>query len=138
MTTAGVLAGIGSLHAAWAAGSAFPMKDRRELSQVVAGIDVMPTPPQCLAVAGALGVASALVADIGPVPPGLRKLGVTTASGVLAVRGACGIAGQTKRLVPWTPSQRFVELDRKYFGPLCLMLATGAANALRSARGSRG
>ena len=131
LATVGVLGGLGALHAAWAAGSSFPMKGRSELAAVIAGTDVVPPARECLAVAGALGAAAILVADAVPLLRSVRQVGVATVTGVLAVRGGCGIAGETERLVPWTPSARFVQLDRKYYGPLCLALSLGAARSLR-------
>ncbi len=45
----------------------------------------------------------------------------------LIVRGLTGLTGTTGRLVSWTPSDHFVEIDRRRYGPLCL--GTGAAVA---------
>jgi len=50
---------------------------------------------------------------------------------VLAGRGAVGVAGRTGRIVPWTPSAHFNDLDKRYYGPLCLLLSSGALLSVR-------
>ena len=50
---------------------------------------------------------------------------------VLAGRGAVGVAGRTGSIVPWTPSAHFTELDKRRYGPLCILLATGALLSVR-------
>lgn len=128
-TAACFLAGLAGLHALWGTGSAWPASDRRRLAAVIAGTDDVPPAAACFAVAGALSVAAALVAGVGG-----GSLGRTGRAGVATVllgRGLAGVTGQTRRLVPWSPSPRFVRLDRRAYGPLCLVL--GAASA-RSAR----
>ena len=130
--SAGTLAVLSAMHGAWAAGSSFPAKDRRQLAQMVAGTDGAPSAAACLGVSGALGLAAALVADVAGLPRCFRISGVTVVAATMALRGITGISGQTHRLVPWTPGERFVELDRKYYGPLCLALAAGSLRSLRS------
>ena len=37
----------------------------------------------------------------------------------LLARAGTGFTGRTGLLVPWTPSQQLVELDRRVYGPMC-------------------
>ena len=129
--TAVSLAAIGALHGLWATGSTFPFPDEQTMADTVAGTTRAPGVPETVAVAGLLTAAAALVTDIAPLPRTIRRLGVGVVATVLAARGALGLAGRTDVLVPWTPSDRFVELDRRYYSPLCLALAAGAAVSLR-------
>lgn len=125
--TTSILGGLAVLHAAWGFGSSFPFGDRRELADVVAGTQAVPSPPECFGVSALLAVAALLVADARALPRPLRRLGVCGVAAVLALRGVAGVAGRTGSLVSWVPSDRFVRLDRRYYGPLCLALASGAA-----------
>jgi hypothetical protein len=133
--TSGALAAICALHVAWGFGSSFPARTHGGLGDNVVGSDRIPPPAACFAVAGALAVASTLVADGPPVPRRLRPLGRVTLAGVLAVRGGFGLAGRTDLLVPGSTSASFRRNDRRYFAPLCLALATGVlASRPRRAR----
>lgn len=125
----GALSGV---HAAWAAGASFPLQDRSELADIVAGTDDMPGAVPSLAVAALLGSAALLVADVVPIPRATQRIGVLGVAVVLAARGVTGISGRTRHLVPWQPSERFVRLDRIAYGPLCLALASGTLASRRS------
>jgi hypothetical protein len=127
ITTASVLAGIGALHVAWGFGSSFPFRDRAALADTVVGNDAVPGRGASLAVAGLLALAAGLVADVLPVAPTFRRVGVLGVASVLATRAAFGFAGSTERLVPGSNSPRFVTADRHVFAPLCAALAAGAA-----------
>ena len=121
-----VLAGIAALHALWGAGAAWPAEDRRQLADAVAGTKDMPSPVACFAVAGALLTAAALVAGAGGQRP--RVLQARTGVAVcLLVRGVAGVTGATGLLVPWAPSASFRALDRRWYGPLCLVLGSSIA-----------
>jgi hypothetical protein len=130
ITTAGALAAIGGLHVAWGRGSAFPFPDRAALADVVVGNKVVPGARESFAVAGLLGLASALVADALPVPRNLRSAAVLGVAAVLATRAAFGFTGNTGRLVPGSDSPRFVAADRRLFAPLCTVLALGALTSV--------
>jgi hypothetical protein len=78
-----------------------------------------------LAVAGLLGIAAGLVADVLPVPPPLRRVGVAGVATVLASRAAFGFTGRTERLVAGSNSPTFVAADRHIYSPLCAALAVG-------------
>ena len=120
-TAAALIAGASGLHALWGTGSAWPARDRRELAELVAGTEDAPGSGACFAVAALLAGAAAVVvrAPDGPA----ERVGKACVAGVFALRGAAGLTGSTGRLVPWTPSARFVERDRRYYGPLCVSIA---------------
>lgn len=130
--TAAGLAGLAILHAAWGLGSSFPCRDRESLGDTIAGTPVVPGPVECGAVAGLLSMAALLVVDGAPVAASVRRIGVVGVAATLGGRGIVGLAGRTDLLVPWTPSERFNRLDRRYYGPLCAALAVGAASSLRA------
>lgn len=130
--TAAALTALSGLHFAWGCGAPFPFRDRRRLADTVAGTTAMPPARDCFAVAGALVVAGGLVGDLAPMPLRMRRIGVVGVASVFAGRGIAGLTGRTRRLVPWTPSERFQRLDARYYGPLCLVLAAGALASLRS------
>jgi hypothetical protein len=124
--TSGALAAIGTIHVAWGLGSSFPFRTHTELADAVIGSEDVPSAAACHAVAVALFVASGLVADI---PIGrrlLRRVGRTAVAGVLAARGLAGLCGRTDLLSPGSTSTRFRTLDRRFYSPLCLVLAVGA------------
>ena len=128
-TTAATFAGIGLLHNAWGVGSTFPFADAATLADAVIGTGTVPPPIACHAVAGMLFTASALVLDLPIAPTRMRHIGRRVVVGVLAVRGIAGFMGQTVRLSPGSDSARFQRLDRRYFSPLCLLLALGTATS---------
>ena len=127
-SSAGLLA-IAGLHGVWATGSSWPMRDGDALAQSAGG-GRSHTAAECLAVAGLLTAASALVAGRPRRAPWLRRTGAGTVVAVLATRGAFGLAGRTDALVPGSSSARFRRLDRRYYSPLCLALAAGALPAV--------
>ena len=126
-SAAGLLA-IAGVHVVWATGSSWPMRDGDALAQTAGG-GRSHTATECLAVAGLLTTASALVAGHPRRAPRLQRAGAGTVAAVLATRGAFGLAGRTDALVPGSSSARFRRLDRRYYAPLCLVLAAGALPA---------
>jgi hypothetical protein len=132
--TALALAAIGALHVAWGLGASFPFRDREALADTVVGNDSVPGAGASLAVAGLLGLAAGLVADVLPVPARLRRVGVGGVASALAGRAAFGFAGRTDRLVRGSNSPRFAKADRRVYAPLCAALAAGAVvSAMASA-----
>lgn len=119
---------IGALHAIWATGSPWPARTRDGLAATVLGAHTaVPGPAACLAVTGALtGAAALLQAHVRPtglgrlLPFGLVDLGVRTAGGVLALRGAAGLIGSS---VSGRSGQPYRRLDLLLYSPLCLALA---------------
>jgi Protein of unknown function (DUF3995) len=124
--TAGTLAAIAGLHVIWSRGSSFPFRSRDELADSVVGSDVVPSAAACNAVAVALFIASALVADVPVGPRRVRAVGRAGVATVLAARGLAGLTGRTDALSPGSNSSTFRRLDRRYYSPLCLALAYGA------------
>ena len=100
-TTAGTLGVLAGFHVAWGRGSSFPFRDVDELTDAVAGRRTLPPPGACFAVAGALTVAAAFVADFPrrAVPRRVQRVGVTGVAVVLATRGALGLVGRTDVVV---------------------------------------
>ncbi|HYP47366.1 MAG TPA: DUF3995 domain-containing protein [Thermoleophilaceae bacterium] len=130
-SSAGLLA-IAGLHALWATGSPWPLRDSRELADKVAGRPGdFHSPAECLAVSGLLVTASALVAGAPRGSPRLSRIGAAGVIAVLTTRGALGLAGRTDVLAPGASSERFRRIDRRVYSPLCLALAAGALPALR-------
>jgi hypothetical protein len=129
---AGLLA-IAGLHVVWATGSAWPMRDRRLLTDAVVGSDAdePPSAAACLAVAALLGTAAALVEGRPRALPRLRRLGAGAVVAVLGTRGALGLGGRTDVLSRGSVSERFRRMDRRVYSPLCLSLAALAAPATR-------
>lgn len=121
LTGAALIAGGSALHLAWGIGSSWPARDRRELAGLVVGTDEMPDRGPCFAVAVLLAGAAATVAADSHRP--LARAARACIAGGFAVRGLAGLTGRTRVLVPWTPSARFVELDRRIYGPLCFTIS---------------
>ena len=130
------LGAIAGLHVAWAAGSSWPLGDRSELADAVVGRagGEVPPPSACLAVAGALTLASGLIGGRPAVDPRLRRGGVRAVVAVLCLRGSLGLGGRTDILSPGSASPRFRRLDRRIYSPLCLGLAALALPAVRTSR----
>jgi hypothetical protein len=117
-----VLAGAAGLHVAWGLGSSFPYDDRSSLADAVAGTPEVPSRGPCFVVAAGLAAGAALVVGVG----GKQRLATMARMALaasLGLRGLTGVTGMTEMLVPWSPSDRFRELDRRRYGPLCLSLS---------------
>ncbi len=136
--TSVALIAIGGVHVAWGLGSSFPFASRDELADAAIGTTIVPPPAACGAVAGALFVAAALTADVGVAPPALRRLGRGTITCIFAARGVLGLLGRTDVVSPGSTSERFRSLDRRFFAPLCLLLAAGSATAVTHRRAVSG
>jgi hypothetical protein len=129
-----VLLAIAGLHAAWASGSSWPAKDREALADLMAGRagGAVPPPAACLTVATLLASGSVLVAGWPRRLPWLQRAGASAVAAVLGIRGACGVAGRTDVVSPGSTSPAFRRLDRRYYSPLCLVLAAAAASSARA------
>jgi Protein of unknown function (DUF3995) len=108
------------------------MRDGSALADGVAGRSggEQHTAAECLAVAGALGLAAAFVSGRPRRAPAISRAGAAGVVAVLATRGAFGLAGRTDVLSPGATSERFRALDRRVYSPLCLALALGALPAV--------
>ncbi len=129
--TAATLTAIAALHVAWGAGSTFPYAGDEALAEHVAGTAKPPGPRECFAVAGLLLIAAGVVGDVLPIGSRMRRVGSLGIAAILGGRGVVGVMGRTGSVVPWTPSDHFNQLDKRYYGPLCLALAAGALTAAR-------
>ncbi len=83
----------------------------------------MPGALACGVVSAALAAAAALTAGVGAEHP-VAVLSRAAVAAALLARAGTGLAGHTGLLVPWTPSQHFVELDRRLYGPVCGVVGT--------------
>ena len=126
---AALLGCASALHFAWGQGSSWPARDRKSLTDAVAGTSQLPTPAACRTVGAALAVSAALAGGFGA-DRSAARLARAGVAGVLILRGLTGVAGRTAMIAAWTPSERFTELDRRCYGPLCLVMgalvATGS------------
>ncbi|HCL63757.1 MAG TPA: DUF3995 domain-containing protein [Rhizobium sp.] len=124
------LLSIAALHLAWAAGSRFPAASDENLAHMVAGFrgqDRMPPRSASALVAAMLGLASYLALALSSLvawPLGARLLAAAGAllALVFLARGAATYTGRWRTL---TPQEPFATLDRRYFGPLSLLLGAG-------------
>jgi len=119
-----VLLCVSALHAYWAFGGRWPGEDDLSLAKTVVGTREMPSASLTLIVAALIFLASLLplvkVALLPSVlPPVLTQTGLALLTAVFGLRG----------LVTYTPIWRlkaseepFTTLDRRYFGPLCILL----------------
>lgn len=137
-SAAGVLFALAGLHALWGLGSSWPASDRETLADLVAGRRAVPGPVACMTVAGLLAGAGTLVAGRPRQLPRARRAGAGCVAAVLGVRAAFGLSGRTDRLSPGSVSPRFRRLDRRYYSPLCLVLAFAAASSARGGESRRG
>lgn len=131
-----ILLSIAGLHVYWAFGGKWPGSSERDLVNAVAGIgDKMPPPFACLVVAMVL----ALMAVIPLIASGIlddRPLAVVglegalpwllaSAAGIFLLRGLVTFAARLFPKIIEGRHPKFVTLDRRFYGPLCLIL--GAA-----------
>jgi hypothetical protein len=133
--TGAALAALAVLHVAWGLGSGFPFRSRGELANAVVGASRVPPPMACFAVAGALATGSALVANALPLPPSVRRASLFGMAAVFGARSALGFAGKTALISPGSDSERFVDLDRRIFAPICLGLSIGSVISNRRPSG---
>ena len=129
--TAAMLVGLAALHVAWGRGSSFPLADRDDLAEAVIGISSVPGPLPCFGVAAGLLVAASAVQNQPRWPGRLRRLALAGIAGVFGGRGLLGLAGKTSVVSPGSDGARFRRLDRRYYAPLCLGLASGVLSAGR-------
>lgn len=116
----GGLLAVAAVHANWAAGSSWPLPDRRRLAWTLVGSEEMPPAAACLAVTALLTMGAGLVAGFPKRAPRLGRLG---AAGVVAVLAARGVVGAVGLLPPQRVSEAYARWDRRLYSPLCLLLA---------------
>jgi Protein of unknown function (DUF3995) len=108
----GMIAALGALHAAWAAGSSWPCADRRALAAAVGGFEAFPGTAMTAAVSAALFAAAGMAA---------ADRGTPAVAAVFAARGIAGLARPD--LLPAGEAPPFARLNARYYSPLCLALA---------------
>lgn len=117
-----ILIVIAALHVLWGIGYWVPIRDEAALVRAVCGFpgaEKMPAAVPCALVAVALLLAVMCLWW----PPGIwRTLAIGAIGAVFLARGVAAFAPIWRRLTPVEP---FATLDRKFYGPLCLMLGVG-------------
>jgi len=121
------LAAIAALHVYWAFGGLWPGTDVESLVRTVVGIKdmrTMPSRPLTLAVAAALVAAGLLPlgkAWLLPalLPAGLVQVCLLLGGAVFALRGLAPYLPIGKQ----HPVEPFTTLDRRLYGPFCLLVA---------------
>lgn len=125
-----LLLAIAALHLAWAAGSTFPAASERDLARMVAGFEGqehMPPRPASALVAVALATAAYVALALASLCAwplwgwSLAAAGIILAFVFLA-RGVAAYLPAWRAKVPQEP---FATLDRRYYGPLCLVIGAG-------------
>lgn len=127
-----LLAVIAGLHAYWGRGGLWPASSEDELIATVIGnarAKRMPSPGLCLLVALAIAVTATwpLLLAYAPGTATLRPLLLLGGFAIMAVfllRGVAGFLPAWRRLHPREP---FASYDRRYYSPLCLLIAAGYA-----------
>jgi hypothetical protein len=127
-----VLAVIAGLHAYWGRGGLWPAATEDELIATVignAGAKRMPSPGLCLLVALAIAVTAIwpllLIGTSGTAAlRPLLQLGGFAIMAVFLLRGVAGSLPAWRQLHPREP---FASYDRRYYSPLCLLIAAGYA-----------
>ncbi len=111
-----------ALHLLWAIGFWTPIRDEAQLARAVVGapgITRMPGALACAVVAVGLFFA-ALLPHLGWFP--LRTQLLTVFGAIFVLRGGAAFLPAWRKLVPEQP---FASLDRRLYGPLCLLIGTG-------------
>lgn len=129
---ASLLGVIAGLHAYWGRGGLWPAASEDELIATVIGngrMRRMPSPGLCLLVALAIALTAIwpllLVHASGTAAmhPLIRLCGLAIMA-VFLLRGLAGYLPAWRRLHPREP---FASYDRRYYSPLCLLIAAGYA-----------
>lgn len=130
---AAVLWALAAIHAYWAFGGKWPGSTERELVDIVVGVgERMPPPVVSLAVAIGLSllgltplIATGLVDDRPLAAAGLAEYLPWLLAAAAFIFLARGLATFVLRFVPKAAknhSKRFIELDARFYGPLCVVL----------------
>ncbi len=125
-----VLAAVSALHIGWAFGMAWPAKTRTDLPAMVVGIpEGSPMPPAWLTLAVAIAILALGAAALwGAGVVFAAAFGAYRPWAMLAIAAVFALRGVATYL-PFGPLQASVQpfrrLDRRYFAPLCLLLAAG-------------
>lgn len=125
-----VLSLISALHAYWACGGHWPGRDAASLSKTVIGAPGLEAMPP----AGLTAVVAILIFVAGLMPlmfvfsapstlqAKLAGTGMVVLAGIFLVRGMLAFAPIFRNRHPQQP---FATLDRRFYGPLCLVIGVG-------------
>ncbi len=124
-----ILFSIAVLHAAWAFGALWPAKDEQALVDTVIGSPgLTKMPGRLLTLIAAAGIAAAgICAPWGaglielPLPDWMQATSVPILMLIFGLRGVSSYAAGSI----WRRTEPFATLDRRYYAPLCLLLALG-------------
>ncbi len=130
-----VLVVLAGLHAWWGMGGRWPARDERSLVERIVGRTPsmrMPGFVASMLVASALFAAAVLVAlqgnvismDFGARVQGFVRTGFWIAFAVFALRG---VAGFIPPIFAYADGTAFAALNRRFYSPLCLLIAAGFA-----------
>ncbi|GAA1780980.1 DUF3995 domain-containing protein [Agromyces lapidis] len=128
------LVGVGALHAAWASGSSWPARSRRELAEAVVGSDAAPAPLPTAVVAVA-ATAAGIVAGGALGDRSIAVAGRRAAGAALLARAVVGGPAACRVLGLPEPSDRFRDLDARVYRPLCVVLGVAAILGARRPSG---
>jgi hypothetical protein len=125
-----VLLLVTTMHVYWGIGGIWPGTDAASCARAVVGsrgVDQMPTPGACFAVAACLGLATLwpmALMGLFATPFALQGLAITAflIGVIFLTRGVAGYTPAWRRL---TPEQPFATDDVRYLSPLCLLLGAG-------------
>ena len=125
-----VLSGIAGLHAYWAFGGLWPCDDEETLVRTVVGTkhrSAMPPVWLTLVVVVLLFAAALLPLSVTPVFAGLLPpiFGHGGLAGLAAIFVARGLLAFTTAFHQRHGTEPFVTLDRRIYGPLCLVIGAG-------------
>lgn len=123
---------IAGLHAYWGRGGLWPAASEEELIATVIGharARRMPSPGLCLLVALAIAVTAIwplLLMEVSGTAA-MRPLILLGGFAIMAVFLFRGIAGYLPAWQRLHPREPFASNDRRYYSPLCLLIAAGYA-----------
>ncbi len=122
-----ILTILAILHVAWGFGSTWPDADGQSLARRVAGfrgVREMPRPAACFFVTAMLAFAALIaLTAVGLLPTSYPHWLILTAlSAIAAVFTLRGLIAYTPQWRERTPEEPFASLDRRLYGPLCLII----------------
>ena len=120
---------VSAVHLLWVFGSTWPAKDEKSLAKIVVGskgIQTMPPRLASLIVALVLLGATHVVlvsANLMHGPLLARMYDIILVAMIL-IFSARGLASYTPQWRAMVPEQPFASNDQKFYGPLCIVIAT--------------
>lgn len=128
------LTAVGALHLAWASGSPWPAKNRKRLAESVVGNAAALPDPTATAVVGATAIVGGAIAG-GALGENGAAVAIRRAGGaVLLARAAFGGDAALSVLGLPPAGKRFLDLDRRFYRPLCGVLGLAMIIGARKRR----